>query len=243
MNRIGILTDSMANIPPYLVAESHIQVVPYHVVRDGQDLLAEQGIRADEFADYLAALPNAAQLPTTAPPTVDEYAQGFRALTATTREIVALTSSHDSGAAQACADAAAQVRSELPDLSIEIVDIEQFGMAQGWAAIEAARLASKRATLVQVAQRAREVAARSFTVQASSPHDYADVLEQLEGRVENGRRVHLAFIYCGAEAEIGILRDLYFRRFNCIEELTTPLSPALAVHSGFGTVGVCFFVE
>lgn len=243
MNRVGVLTDSMANIPPYLAAELHIQIVPYHVLRDGQDLRDGIEIYADEFAEYLGSLPGTAQSPTTAAPTTDEYAQGFRALAERTHEIAALTLSQDSRAAHACADAAAQVRSEMPDLSIEIIEAAQVGMAQGWAAIEAARFAAKHGTLSQVAQRARDVASHSFAVWTSTPNDDAALLAQLADRIETGRRVHLAFVHCGAHGESERLRDLYFRRFNCIEELTTPLSPALAVHSGPGTVGVCFFVE
>jgi fatty acid kinase fatty acid binding subunit len=243
MNRVGILTESMANIPPYLAAELRIEIVRYHVIRDGMDLRDGVEVQAEEFAEYLASSPGAAKLSTTAVPSPDEYAIGFRALAERTHEIVALTTTQDSTAAQACCRAARQVRSELPDLSVEIVDTAQVGMAHGWAAIEAARLAAKHGTLSQVAQRAREVAKGAFTAQSSSPHDHAVILEQLQDRIEPGRRVHLAFIHFGAEAESEILRDLYFRRFNCIEELTTPLSPALAVHSGPGTVGVCFFVE
>ncbi len=77
----------------------------------------------------------------------------------------------------------------------------------------------------------------------SRPRAYARMVQLARERIANARHVHLAFTHCGAEGQIEILRDFYFRELNCIEEMTTPLSPALAVHSGPGTVGICFFAE
>ncbi|MBE9472166.1 MAG: DegV family protein, partial [Chloroflexi bacterium] len=37
------------------------------------------------------------------------------------------------------------------------------------------------------------------------------------------------------------LQALVTARFECVETIVTELSPALAVHSGPGTVGVSFF--
>lgn len=242
MNRVGIVTDSCASIPHYLAAELHIEIVPYHLIRDGQDLRDGIEAQAESFAEYLAALSADAKLPITTSPTVYEYAQAFRGLAERTNQIVALTG-EEGDAQHACAAAAAQVRSVLPELVIEIVDAKQIGMALGWIGIEAARTAAKHATLAQVVERAQSAAKNTFTMQTSSPQEYAHLLDNARERIEKGRRVHVAFVHCGAAEQAEILRDLYFRQFNCIEEMITPLSPALAVHSGHGTVGACFFVE
>lgn len=288
MTRVGILTDSTAGIPQYLVDDLHIEIVPYHVIRDGQDLRDGVDVKALPFADALASLNHDAKLPTTSFPSPGEYVQGFMNLAERTREIVALTmTARGSGAFQSCSTAADLVREEIPDIQIQVIDTRQVAMAQGWAAIESARAASKNATFVQVAERAQEVADRSFIIQTadtlrylqmggrigraqyltgtlldfkpligmvngeisslgiarSRARAYAQMVNLVSDRIRGARRVHLAFTHCGAEPQTEILRDLYFRELNCIEEMTTPLSPALAVHSGPGTVGVCLYAE
>jgi fatty acid-binding protein DegV len=39
------------------------------------------------------------------------------------------------------------------------------------------------------------------------------------------------------------LQSLILKKFNCVEVLQCSLSPALAVHSGPGTVGINFFPD
>ncbi len=288
MNRVGILTDTTASIPQYLVDELHIEIVPYHVMRGAENLRDAIDVKPAAFANYLLSLKNDAKLPTTSFPSPGEYVQGFMNLAERTREIVALTmTSKGSGAFQSCLTAAKMVREEIADINIQIVDTLQVAMAHGWAAIEAARVASKHGTLAQVQQRAQDVANKAMMVQTADTlryllmggrighaqhlmgtlldikpliglvngeisalgtarsrlRAYKRMVEIARVRVDGARQVHLAFTHCGAERQAEVLRELYFRELNCIEEMTTPLSPALAVHSGPGTVGMCFFAE
>lgn len=286
--RIGILTDSTASIPRHLAEELQIQVVPYHVIREGQDLRDGVDVKAIQFAEYLAALRDDEKLPTTSFPSPGDYMQGFMNLAGRSREIVALTmTSKGSGAYQSCCTAAELMRDEMADLRITVVDTLQVAMAHGWAVLEAARAAVKSGSLEQVAGRAREVAQKAFMVQTadtlrylmmggrigraqhlmgtlldlkpiigmedgeigalgtarSRARAYARMVDLVRERIDHARHVHLAFTHCGAEAQTETLRDLYFRQSDCIEEMTTPLSPALAVHSGPGTVGICLFAD
>jgi DegV family protein with EDD domain len=287
-SRVGILTDSTASIPRHIAEELQIEIVPYHVIREGQDLRDGEDVKPRHFAEYLAALRDGEKLPTTSFPGPGEYVQGFKKLAGRTREIVALTmTSKGSGAYQSCCTAAELMRDEMADLRITVVDTLQVAMAHGWAAIEAARAAARNASHEQVTARARAVANSAFMVQTadtlrylmmggrigraqhlvgslldlkpiigmadgeisalgtarSRARAYARMVELVRERIENARHVHLAFTHCGAEAQAQVLRDLYFRRSDCIEEMTTPLSPALAVHSGPGTVGICMFAD
>lgn len=288
MTRVGILTDTTASIPPYLAAELQIELVPYHVIRAGENLRDLFDVQPQAFAEYLRGLKTDAKLPTTSFPSPGEYVAGFRNVAERTREIVALTmTSKGSGAYQACRMAAELVREEIADLKIEIVDTLQVAMAHGWAAIEAARLAKQDAPLETVHARALDVAAKARMVQTadtlrylymggrigraqhlmanlfdikpligmedgvisalgtarSRARAYARMVEWVMAQTVNARYAHLAFVHCGAADQADVLRDMYFQRANCIEEMTTPLSPALAVHSGPGTVGICFFAE
>lgn len=232
MTRVGILTDASAGIPHYLVNDLHIEIA--------------------------ASATN-----------LEDYVHGLRTLAERTREIVALTPTAQAAKAyHVCCTAADTVRAEMPDLQIQVVDTQQVAMAHGWAAIEAARVASKGATFAQTVQRAKEVADRSFLVLSvetlpgaqvlvgvvngeiavlgkalSRLQAYAHMVELVRERTRGARRVHLAFTHRGAEEETQILRDLYFREMDCIEEMTTPVLPTLAVHPGTGAVGVCLYAE
>ena len=69
---------------------------------------------------------------------------------------------------------------------------------------------------------------------------YARMVELMRQRVGQAR-VKVAFTHVAAMAQLEQLRDLVLDNFDCDEVLISPLSPALAVHSGPGTVGMSFF--
>ena len=71
---------------------------------------------------------------------------------------------------------------------------------------------------------------------------YLQMAELMRGRVKPGDRIKAAFTHVAAMGEAERLRDIVCSRFDCVETLTTELSPALGVHTGPGTVGVCFYV-
>jgi DegV family protein with EDD domain len=70
---------------------------------------------------------------------------------------------------------------------------------------------------------------------------YLRMVELMQQRVGAGCRIKVAFTHVAAQAQVEKLRALVADRFECVETIVTELSPALAVHSGPGTVGVCFF--
>lgn len=70
---------------------------------------------------------------------------------------------------------------------------------------------------------------------------YRRMVELMQQRVGEGSRIKVAFTHVAAQAQVEKLRALVMGRFECVETIVTELSPALAVHSGPGTVGVCFF--
>ena len=57
-------------------------------------------------------------------------------------------------------------------------------------------------------------------------------------------QVKIAYVHAGALEEVQKLRQIVESNLNVVESLVAELSPALAVHTGPGTTGVCFyFVE
>jgi DegV family protein with EDD domain len=71
---------------------------------------------------------------------------------------------------------------------------------------------------------------------------YRQMISLMQQKVAPGRRIKAAFTHVAALEEAEHLRALVSQRFDCIETLTAELSPALGVHTGPGTVGVCYYV-
>jgi DegV family protein with EDD domain len=54
-------------------------------------------------------------------------------------------------------------------------------------------------------------------------------------------RIKIAYVHAAAHEEAERLRHLVEARLDCAESLIAELSPALGVHSGPGTAGLCYF--
>lgn len=70
---------------------------------------------------------------------------------------------------------------------------------------------------------------------------YRRMVELMQQRVGEGARIKVAFTHVLAQEQMEKLRSMVTGRFECVEVIVTELSPALAVHSGPGTVGVSFY--
>jgi fatty acid-binding protein DegV len=67
------------------------------------------------------------------------------------------------------------------------------------------------------------------------------MVELIAERVGKGGRIKAAVVHAADEEAARVLREMVEKSFECVEMLTTNLSSALAVHTGPGTVGVCYF--
>ena len=70
---------------------------------------------------------------------------------------------------------------------------------------------------------------------------YRRMVELMGQHVGEKTRIKVAFTHVAATEHLEKLQALVTARFECVETIVTELSPALAVHSGPGTVGVSFF--
>lgn len=70
---------------------------------------------------------------------------------------------------------------------------------------------------------------------------YHQVVAMMETSVGQGVGVKVAFVHAAALDEAQTLRALVEERMTCVEVLMAGLSPALGVHTGPGTVGVCYY--
>jgi DegV family protein with EDD domain len=70
---------------------------------------------------------------------------------------------------------------------------------------------------------------------------YARMVEMMCQQMGAQTRIKIAYTHVAAEDQVAQLRELVSKQFECVETITTWLSPALSVHSGPGTVGVHFY--
>jgi DegV family protein with EDD domain len=130
---IGIVADSVADIPEGLVSQLGIHVVPYNVhwgeehFKDGVDILP---------GDFYKRLVHDRVLPTTGCPSVGDYVNAFEELGKRCSSIISLhITSKGSGAYQA----ACMARDMVPDLDVTPLDSNSVSMGVGYMAVEAAR--------------------------------------------------------------------------------------------------------
>lgn len=70
---------------------------------------------------------------------------------------------------------------------------------------------------------------------------YRRMVELMQEKVGERARIKVAFTHVAARDKLEKLQAMVVDEFDCSEMIVTELSPALAVHSGPGTVGVSFF--
>ncbi len=70
---------------------------------------------------------------------------------------------------------------------------------------------------------------------------YRRIVDLMQRQVGSEAPIKVAFMHVTAWEELQDLKAMVTERFECVELIVTDLSPALAVHSGPGTVGVSFF--
>ena len=75
----------------------------------------------------------------------------------------------------------------------------------------------------------------------TSAKAYARIVEMMCQQVGAQARIKIAYTHVAAVEQAAQLRELVAKQFECVETITTWLSPVLSVHSGPGTVGLHFY--
>jgi DegV family protein with EDD domain len=151
--QVRIMTDSTSDILPELRERHGIVTVPLtvqfgtDVYRDNIDLTPEEFFARQEAGPF----------PTTAQPPVGEFEETYRKLQAegATGVCAIIFSSKLSGTYNSAALAAKSLEGEFP---VEVIDTLSASMGVGYLALEAARMAERGATLLEIAARVRELA-------------------------------------------------------------------------------------
>jgi DegV family protein with EDD domain len=70
---------------------------------------------------------------------------------------------------------------------------------------------------------------------------YQAMVDMVEEAVGPKGKIKIAYVHAGARQEVEKIKQMVEDRLTCVESLIAELSPALAVHSGPGTAGLCYY--
>ena len=159
MPKVVIVTDSIANLTRELVEQYGIKIVPISIC-----------FRDKVYRDWVDITPNEAyelvlQDPehfTTSPASPGCYLEAYREASNKTKNILCITLSSklSTGYDMACV-AREQAKTELPRVSIEVLDFQMVTAAQGFVALAAARAAAKGKGMAEVVKAAEEIRSRA----------------------------------------------------------------------------------
>jgi DegV family protein with EDD domain len=210
--KVVVVTDSTAYLPPALVAEHGLTVVPLQVVVGGRSRAEGTEVTTDEVATALRER----RPVTTSRPAPAVFAQTYRELAAAGAG--AVVSVHLSGDLSGTVDAARTAAAEVSDVvEVRVVDARHLGMALGFAAIAAGRAAAAGAEVAEVVERARR------TAYAASAWFYVDTLEYLR----RGGRIGPAAAMLGSALSVKPLLHVVDGRLEPFDRVRTA-SRALA---------------
>jgi DegV family protein with EDD domain len=69
---------------------------------------------------------------------------------------------------------------------------------------------------------------------------YQMMVDKIEEAVGKSK-IKIAYVHAGARQEVEKIKKMVEVRLNAVESVIAELSPALAVHTGPGTAGLCYY--
>ncbi len=155
MSRIGIVTDSAANLPPELASRHNIRVVPLNLHWNGRAYRDGVDVNASELYQKLRTDPD--YLPSSSSPSVGDFLRTYTQLSVKADAIVSI---HIAAALSATLVAAQHAQTLVEGLPIEIIDSGTATMGCGFVVLSAARAVAQGADLRGVISAAHAVMER-----------------------------------------------------------------------------------
>lgn len=284
MNKVAVLTDSVASIPEYLMESLNIQTVAFYIHCGTEVLRDLVTVQREEFLRWLIT---ARFFPTTASPGPGDYFAAYKKLADEGKDqIISIQmSSKASGGFQAATVAQEMMKQECPNVRIEVIDTLNAALSQGWMVIEAARAALAGLSLDCITAAVKRMIPLSHMIQTADTLKYLYMggrigkAQQLLGSMLNikpligiedgvivplGRahsrgqayqqmaeivaevigsgKAKVAYVHAGAQQEAEKIKSLVESKVEVVESLIGELSPALAVHTGPGMAGLCYYL-
>ena len=163
MEKIVVVSDSTANLPPELLQEHEIPIIPLHIHWGEETYLDGVTLAPETFYRWLQERED---FPRTSQPAVGEFVDFFREVAERyqTDTIVGVFISSD---LSGTVNSALQAQAELSDLRIEVVDSRSVSVGLGFQVLAGARAARSGAPLGEVLAVIHQVRAKAhvlFTV-------------------------------------------------------------------------------
>ena len=133
--KIGVVTDSTCDIPPFLVEQHELEIIPCILVIDGKEYVDGKDITRDEF---YKRLPSLQTQPTTAAPSIGDFSALYDSLF--TRGCDHILSIHAAGALTAILDIARQAAGDFQD-RVTCLDSTSLSLGLGFQVLAAAEAA------------------------------------------------------------------------------------------------------
>jgi DegV family protein with EDD domain len=130
--KIGIVTDSTSDLPPYIIEQHEIQVVPTILILDGKEYADGTGISREEFYTRLPAFRTP---PTTAAPSIGDFITPYETLFSQGCDHI--ISIHAASQLTTIINVARQAAQEFPD-KVTCVDSGSLTLGLGFQVIAAA---------------------------------------------------------------------------------------------------------
>ncbi len=211
MSAVKIVTDSVADLPPQVVAELGITVVPLNVrfgsevYRDGIDLTVEE---------FYEKLKHSEVLPVTSVPSPKTVAEAYDKLAEETQEILAIIiSSKLSGTYDVAVQSIGLMNRKC---RVEVIDSQWATMAEGFIVMKAAKAAQAGASLDEVMDVARKTIPRV---------DFRAAFDTLE-YLRRGGRIGTAQAFLGSMLKVNPIITL---KDGVVEPVSRARSRAKAI--------------
>jgi len=157
MNKVAIMTDSIASIPWEIAMGYNIRVIPFHIMVDGKDYLETEV----DKAGFYTRLREKEDLPTTSAPSVGEYLEVYQELSRKAETILYISVSSAFTMAYNAAIRAKEIaREELSKATIEVFDSQAAVGSQFFIVLEAAKAVAQGGSLQEVTQIASAMVAK-----------------------------------------------------------------------------------
>lgn len=156
--KLGIVTDSTADIPPDLVDKNQIEVIPNLIVIDGRSFEDGKDISRDQF---YSRLPQMTAMPTTATASSGVYQEVYNRLFEQGME--AVLSIHTSSQLSGILNAVTVAARDYGD-RVRVVDSEFTSMGLGFQVLAAAEAAAKELPLDEVLELLTDVRRRTRVI-------------------------------------------------------------------------------
>jgi DegV family protein with EDD domain len=150
---IHLVTDSTASLPPELVQQYGIHVVPQIINFSGEIFRAGVDLTIAEFYQRLAV---AQELPTTSQPSAGEFVDLFGRLTASGDTVLTIVVSNELSGTYLSAQGAKEM---LPGADIHVVDSRSVSAPLAFMVVEAARMAQAGADVETIKARVAQMSA------------------------------------------------------------------------------------